>query len=583
MDDYTTFRLGKGAVCYAVLLLFALVFTQALRSPASALLFWFLILYPIVALVYVLLAKPGIQVFMDAEVTRAEKDAPVTYEIRVVNSLPLCYPFLEAVLLLPRADGVRCVRQNVRLSLIPFGSYNLRENAAFRYRGTYRIGTQCLLVRDFLQIFVLRCDVDIYNDVLVYPRRLAMERVTKTSATDIPNDNAAVVFSTEKAEIGNIREYIPGDTLKSIHWKLSSKLQENLMVKEFNTNTSRRVYVLVDFSTAIPPEVFEDPEVVKQREKTKKQAQKAEKRKSRHVKLRSAAAMMTDGMEESAKRSENTRRKKRMRRGMSHIGAEDAGAIDAWIAETAEPGLLARLKQRFTSKRQAEEDTKAMQEAGGEVQAADNNTVRSADAAQISAEDAASLAIGGRIREDCVSDMAEYCADGVVEIALAVVQNELRQGNEVTLLWNDVRSAEGVCAAELTCPEDLNELFDRFATTPPCEAIASVTELLSAVRASMNLTLRICTSNLDPLSLSQYGMLPSLFGGAGNSCVAEVCLYSPEERYEKPSLRREYVEMSRTTLAKEGVDLTELTITKDAPDKLSVAEKNSGFGEEVRT
>ena len=135
----------------------------------------------------------------------------------------------------------------------------------------------------------------------------------------------------------------------------------------------------------------------------------------------------------------------------------------------------------------------------------------------------------------------------------------------------------------MTCPEDLNELFDRFATTPPCEATASVTELLSAVRASMNLTLRICTSNLDPLSLSQYGMLPSLFGGAGNSCVAEVCLYSPEERYEKPSLRREYVEMSRTTLAKEGVDLTELTITKDAPDKLSVAEKNSGFGEEVRT
>ena len=41
--------------------------------------------------------------------------------------------------------------------------------------------------------------------------------------------------------------------------------------------------------------------------------------------------------------------------------------------------------------------------------------------------------------------------------------------------------------------------------------------------------------------------------------------------------------MSRTTLAKEGVDLTELTITKDALDKLSVAEKNSGFGEEVRT
>ena len=578
MDDYTTFRLGKGAVYYAGLLLFALVFTQALRSPASALLFWFLILYPIVALVYVLFAKPGIQVFMDAEVTRAEKDSPVTYEIRVVNSLPLCYPFLEAVLLLPRADGVRCVRQNVRLSLIPFGSYNLRENATFRYRGTYRIGTQCILVRDFLQIFVLRCDVDIYNDVLVYPRRMTMERVTKTSATDIPNDNAAVVFSTEKAEIGNIREYIPGDTLKSIHWKLSSKLQENLMVKEFNTNTSRRVYVLVDFSTAIPPEVFEDPEEVKRREKEKKQAEKAEKRKSRHVKLRNAAAMVVDGAEKSAERAEHTRREKRKRRGMSDIGAEDAGAIDAWIAETAEPGVLARLKRKFAAKHPA---AAATTEETGSDGAAVESAAHTANPTQISAEDAASLAIGGRIREDCVSDMAEYCADGVVEIALAVVQNELRQGNEVTLLWNDVRAVEGVCAAELTCPEDVNELFDRFATTPPCDATASVTELLAAIRASMNLTLRICTSNLDPLSLSQYGTIPSLFGGAGNSCVAEVCLYSPEERYEKPSLRREYVEMSRIALAKDGVDLTELTITKDAMGALAVAEKNSAISEEA--
>lgn len=558
MDDYTSYpalRFGKGAIFYAGLLLFALIFTQALRSPASALLFWFLILYPVLALVYVLLARPGIQVFMDAEITRAEKLSPVTYEIRIVNALPLCYPFLEAVLLLPRADGVRCVRQNVRLSLIPFGGYSLRRDTVFHYRGTYRIGTQCLYVSDFLQLFTVRCDVDIYNDVLVYPRSLTMERVTKTSATDIPNDNAAVVFSTEKAEIGNIREYIPGDTLKSIHWKLSSKLQENLMVKEFNTNTSRKVYVLCDFSTAIPPEVFEDPEEVRKREKEKKKAEKTAKRKSRHVRLRkiaSAAAAV------SAK-SDKARRNKRLRRGMSDIGADDAGAIDAWIAETAEPGFFARLRQRFAAKRIEKES------AAGTVEMAE--AVLSENGAngpaRISAEDAASLAIGGRIREDCMADMAEACADAVVEIALAVIRNELRQGNEVTLIWNDVRTVEGVCAAEITSPEVLAELADRFSTTPPCAATASVTELLAAIHEAMNLTLRICTSNLDPLSLSQYGMLPSLFGGAGNSCVAEVCLYSPEERYEKPVLRREYVEMSRNALAKEGVELTELTVATD--------------------
>lgn len=577
MDDYTTYpalRFGKGAIFYAGLLLFALVFTQALRSPASALLFWFLILYPILALLFVLLGKPGIQVYMDDEITRAEKMSPVTYEIRIVNALPLCYPFLEAVLWLPRADGVRCARQNVRLSLIPFGSYSLRRETVFRYRGTYRIGTQCLYVSDFLQLFTVRCDVDIYNDVLVYPRRLTMERVTKTSATDIPNDNATVVFSTEKAEIGNIREYIPGDTLKSIHWKLSSKLQENLMVKEFNTNTSRNVYVLVDFSAPIPPETFEDPEEIKKREKEQKKAEKAAKRKKRHVRLRKN--LRGEAMEQV----KTVRRKKRMRRGMSDIGAADASAIDDWIAETVEPGFFAKLKARFARRasKPAEEAENAAAEATEEAEA-----VPETRAHTISAEDAASLAIGGRIRADALSDMEEYCADGVVEIALAVIQNELRQGNTVTMVWNDIRVEEGVCTAQLTCPEDLTEVFDRFATTPPCDATRSIRELFSMIREPMNITLRICTSHLDPLSLGEYCMIPSLYGGAGNSCVAEICLFSPEERYEKPSLRREYVEMSRITLAKEGVDLIELTVHDGGTENAAVEEKgNTATEEEVR-
>lgn len=134
----------------------------------------------------------------------------------------------------------------------------------------------------------------------------------------------------------------------------------------------------------------------------------------------------------------------------------------------------------------------------------------------ISAEDAASLAIGGKIRADALSDMEEYCADGVVEIALAVIQNELRQGNTVTMVWNDIRVEEGVCTAQLTCPEDLTEVFDRFATTPPCDATRSIRELFSMIREPMNITLRICTSHLDPLSLGEYCMIPSLYGGAGD-------------------------------------------------------------------
>jgi len=76
-------------------------------------------------------------------------------------------------------------------------------------------------------------------------------------------------------------------------------------------------------------------------------------------------------------------------------------------------------------------------------------------------------------------------------------------------------------------------------------------------------TIRICTSNLDPMALTNYSTIPGLFGGAGTGCVAEILLFNPEDRYEDMKIRREYVELCRLRLAQEGVDLTELKAVRD--------------------
>ena len=159
--------------------------------------------------------------------------------------------------------------------------------------------------------------------------------------------------------------------------------------------------------------------------------------------------------------------------------------------------------------------------------------------------------------------MDEFCADGVVEMSIGAVLNELRNGNDVTLIWADRRQDGGVAAVQLTCPEDFDAVYPVFATTPPCSEKENVTSLLPLISESLNVTIRICTSNLDPLSLNKYAAIPGLFGGAGTGCVAEVLLFNPEERYEDVKIRREYVEMSRIRLAQDGVDLTELTAVKD--------------------
>lgn len=271
MDNYTKrplVKFHKAAVFYALLLVFSLIFTQALRATASAVLFWFLVLVPILSLIYVLVGNALVRIYVSSSTTKVEKMQPLEYELRIVNASPFAYPFIEAVVSIPENDGVRCTEQSVNMSLAPLAAYSVQRETTFKYRGTYEIGVRCLYISDFLGLFSIRLDAYIYENIMVFPRKLGMDMKTQTSASDIPNDSAKVVFSTEKSEIGNIREYIPGDSQKNIHWKLSSKsVGGTLMVKEFNTNTSRSVYMLCDFSRSIPPEVFEDEDARIAREK----------------------------------------------------------------------------------------------------------------------------------------------------------------------------------------------------------------------------------------------------------------------------------------------------------------------------
>jgi len=565
MDNYIkrpVVKFHKAAIVYACLLVFALIFTQALRATASALLFWFLILLPIISVLYVLIGKALIRIYVGSDITKVEKMQPVEYELRIINASPFAYPFIEAIISVPQEDGVRCTEQSMTMSLAPMGSYIVNHTTSFKYRGMYEIGVRCLYISDFLGLFSIRLDVDIYNNVMVFPRKLGMNMKMTTSATDIPNDSPKLVFSTEKAEISNIREYIPGDSLKSIHWKLSSKGWDGgLMVKDFNTNTSQSVYMLCDFSRSIPPEVFEDEEARLEREKAEKEA--AKKPKDKRVKLKTAkpdkATIKADKAEKKAA--------KRSKAGMKSSDINTAAMIDDMIdvAQQAKTGYTEpekKEKKSLFGKKKAAQPTQSAEEIAA-------NAVEM-ERKRREAETKAALSIGGIIKPEYAPDMDEFCADGVVELAIAAVLNELRGGHQVTLIWTDKRQDNGIAAVELTCPEDFDAIFPVFATTPPCSEKENVTTLLPLIHESLNVTIRIATSNLDPLSLNKYAAIPGLYGGAGTGCVAEILLFNPEDRYEDIKIRREYVEMCRIRLAQEGVDLTELVAAKDENGTVSL-------------
>lgn len=248
-----TLTLTRRAPIYAVLWVGALIFTQALRSTASNIFFTFVVMLPPVALVYLLIARSALKVSMLSKHGRVEKHAPYSYDFRDINESVIAFPFTEAVLVLPQSNAVRCSERTAKISMSPRESYNVKNTVRFRFRGTYEIGVRCFYVYDLFRILCLRIDVNNFESVEVLPRRLGIANDDSRTASDSAKRTVKLPHSYDKLEVSDVREYRLGDTLKSIHWNLSSK-SEDLVVRDYNTGTTDISCIYCDMTAHFPDE-----------------------------------------------------------------------------------------------------------------------------------------------------------------------------------------------------------------------------------------------------------------------------------------------------------------------------------------
>ncbi len=518
-----TFTVTHRFSTYIVIFIIALVFTQALLSKVSNIFFWFIFLLPFVMLIYVLLAKGALSVSMLSDTVTTEKNTPYTYEFRIDNRSPLALPFIDAQVSIPQSNAVRCTERTVRLSMAPLTGYHMKNTVSFRFRGTYDIGVRCFYIYDFFRIFRVRVDVENLTTVYVLPRRLTLD---EASAHAVSDDTARTVRSplvVDKLEVSDIRDYRNGDSLKAIHWKLSSK-SENFIVKDYNTGTSNQTVVFCDLTPHFPEEPPKAEARTAAEGKDKKKltpAQRKAEKKARRDKAK----------QESDRRRKNSRRTKENR---------DTHAI-------SDEALQARLDQR-----NAVADTL---DARNGVSSAISDTVDSAINAAAEAAPMEALDVHELAKPAFYEDMNEYLADGVVELTIASVLAELRQGHEVLLTWFDRRSDTGVFCYPLRGVDEFENIYHLFATAPLCAPERKVTALTAMVSDIQSAKQTFVVSAMDTAMLTDLAALPGV-SDAGSFGSAEVVLYNPEERFRHPRERANYLEGCREQLAASGLTLT---------------------------
>lgn len=500
----------------------ALIFTQALRSPASNIFFGFVTVFPIASLIYTLISRASLKIYMLSESAVTEKMRPYTYEFRLINESILPYPFIDAYLRLPQRNSVRCTERCVKLSMAPTSTYTVKNEICFRFRGTYEIGVSCFYVYDFFRMFRVRVDADYFDTVYVLPRKLVINAEEAQAVSDSVNRTRRSQNTYDKLEVSDVREYRMGDSLKSIHWNLSSKT-EDLIVRDYNTGTTEVTCIYCDMSKHFPDEApvrpFVDPYAAKRAAAGETETPRDE---DGYTPADAAAAQQSTATDDPAVRE---------------ISDEQIAA------KNAARGRIARRAARAAAAAEKKKNRAAKKngDTGIDIPGAAGTKTQTVDISEL-------------VNDEAYEDMNEYCADGVVELTIAVVLREIRAGREVNLMWFDKRSEIGAFAFELRTTEDFDMIFRLFATAPLAPADETVSRLSAMVSDSQDCKQLFVIPAVDDETVATLCTMPCSTEGAAYGGT-EVVSYAAAERYAHQSERQTYIEGCRAQLAEHGIKL----------------------------
>ncbi len=105
-----------------------------------------------------------------------------------------------------------------------------------------------LTITDPLHLYTFTKKINRTVKISVMPQKLNINFPLFPSYSPEDEEDSLISFpGTTSHELKQIREYIPGDSLKDIHWKMTAKTDE-IMVKEYDSSASRIMVLLPDMN-----------------------------------------------------------------------------------------------------------------------------------------------------------------------------------------------------------------------------------------------------------------------------------------------------------------------------------------------
>jgi len=113
------------------------------------------------------------------------------------------------------------------------------------YRGEYTMGIESLQTTDLTGLFRLNRKLNMSNKVVALPGIADMSSFPIANNLLTQAQSRHDIRDEDYATISDIRPYIPTDSIKRVHWKLTAKRNEWL-VKNFQSNALHQITLIID-------------------------------------------------------------------------------------------------------------------------------------------------------------------------------------------------------------------------------------------------------------------------------------------------------------------------------------------------
>jgi uncharacterized protein (DUF58 family) len=191
---------------------------------------------------------PGLEVSVElgAERTLEGDEVPMTVTLRAHRAIDR----VDVVVELPRgvelADGE--VERSVRLQAEEERTLELAIRCTSW--GVYDVGELRIHARDAFRLVTWAAGVDAGNRLKAYPRPVALRRLLEPMQTQAFAGSQVARVKGDGVEYADIREFVPGDRVRSINWRASAR-RRALVVNERHPERNTDVVLFVDSFTDV--------------------------------------------------------------------------------------------------------------------------------------------------------------------------------------------------------------------------------------------------------------------------------------------------------------------------------------------